>query len=67
MGVISFYSVAVSITQTVKVKLMFPRVSKEIRTISVAPLVQQVVKIKKSTHDGEIILYQRVYKCEIPE
>lgn len=56
------------ITPTARIKLKFHKVGSEIHTISISPRVEQVVKIRTSLRDGEIIIpYQKLSKCEIPE
>lgn len=56
------------ITPTANIRLKFHKVGSEIHTISISPRVEQVVKIRTSLRDGEIIIpYQKLNKCEIPE
>lgn len=54
-------------TPYANIKLQFHETKMQVNNITVAPRAQQVVRIKTSVQDGEIIIpYQKLHNCEIP-
>lgn len=51
----------------IKVELYYHKTNNQIHAISIAPRMQQVIKIKTSINNGDVIIpYHKIGKCEIP-
>lgn len=51
-----------------KIKILYQNTKRNLNHISIAPRSEQVIKIKTSIRNGEIIIpYQKLGNCEIPE
>ena len=55
-------------TPNAKIKLLFQNTMRNLNQITVEPRCEQVIQIKTTNKNGEIIIpYQRIGNCEIPE
>lgn len=56
------------VTPLTQIKLQYQQIKNELNLISVAPRTEQVISIKTSIMNGEIIIpHQKIHNCEIPE
>nr|CAH7764035.1 unnamed protein product [Callosobruchus chinensis] len=61
-------SKGILVTPHTKIRLKFHQPSNDLNLIPVGPRTEQVVKIKTTVSDGEIIIpYQKIHSCGIPE
>ena len=62
------YKTGFLITPFTKIKLLFHKTRTNLNLITISPRCQQVIKIKSSISNGEIIIpHQKIHNCEIPE
>lgn len=56
------------VTPYTRIKLQFHKTQSEINCITILPRMEQVIKIKTSIKNGDIVIpHQKMHNCEIPE